>query len=70
MSRDDSELIASYVNSNGDLATFYEIPQTGHTFQHYLNLADAFKGKSAPFEPKITGLLADWLRNEAITHED
>jgi len=70
MSRDDSELIASYVNNNGDLATFYEIPQTGHTFQHYLSLADAFKGKSAPFEPKITGLLADWLRNEAITHED
>jgi len=70
MSRDDSELIASYVNNNGDLASFYEIPQTGHTFQHYLSLADAFKGKSAPFDPKIIGLLADWLRNEAITHED
>jgi pimeloyl-ACP methyl ester carboxylesterase len=70
MSREDSELIASYVNSNGDLATFYEIPQTGHTFQHYLSLADAFKGKSAPFDPKIIGLLGDWLRNQAITHED
>ena len=70
MSRDDSELIASYVNNNGDLATFYEIPQTGHTFQHYLSLADAFKGKSAPFDPKVIGLLADWLRNQAITHED
>jgi pimeloyl-ACP methyl ester carboxylesterase len=70
MSRDDSELIASYVNHNGDLASFYEIPQTGHTFQHYLSLADAFKGKSAPFDPKIIGLLVDWLRNEAITHED
>ena len=70
MSRDDSELIASYVNHNGDLASFHEIPQTGHTFQHYLSLADAFKGKSAPFDPKIIGLLVDWLRNEAITHED
>jgi pimeloyl-ACP methyl ester carboxylesterase len=70
MSREDSELISSYVNKNGDLASFYEIPNTGHTFQHYLSLADAFKGKSAPFEPKIVGLLADWLRNEAITHED
>jgi pimeloyl-ACP methyl ester carboxylesterase len=70
MSRDDSELIASYVNNNGDFATFYEIPQTGHTFQHYLSLADAFKGKSAPFEPKIIELLGDWLRNEAVTHED
>jgi len=70
MTRDDSELIAAYVNKNGDLASFYEIPNTGHTFQHYLSLADAFKGKTAPFDPKMIGLLADWLRNEAITHED
>lgn len=70
MSREDSELIAAYVNKNGDLASFYEIPNTGHTFQHYLSLADAFKGKSAPFDSKVVGLLADWLRNEAITHED
>jgi pimeloyl-ACP methyl ester carboxylesterase len=70
MSRDDSELIAAYVNRNGDLASFYEIPETGHTFQHYLSLADAFKGKRASFDPKMIGLLADWLRNKAITHED
>ena len=70
MTREDSELIAAYVNKNGDLATFYEIPDTGHTFQHYLSLADAFKGKSAPFDPKVIGLLTDWLRNKAITHED
>jgi len=42
----------------------------GHTFQHYLTLADAFKGKSAPFDPKVTGLLVDWLKHEAITRED
>jgi pimeloyl-ACP methyl ester carboxylesterase len=70
MSREDSELIANYVNRNGDLALFYEIPNTGHTFQHYLNLADAFKGKRAQFDPKIIGLLADWLNNKATTHED
>jgi pimeloyl-ACP methyl ester carboxylesterase len=70
MSREDSELISTYVNKNGDLASFYEIPDTGHTFQHYLSLADAFKGKRAPFDPKVIGLLADWLRNEAITHAD
>jgi pimeloyl-ACP methyl ester carboxylesterase len=70
MSRDDSEMIASYVNNNGDLASFYEIPQTGHTFQHYLSMADAFKGKAAAFEPKSIALLAEWLRNQAITHED
>src|SRR6266536_2996173 len=70
MSREDSELISTYVNKNGDLASFYEIPDTGHTFQHYLSLADAFKGKKARFDPKVIGLLADWLRNKAITHED
>jgi len=70
MTRDDSELIAHYVNKNGDLATFYEIPDTGHTFQHYLSLADAFKGKEAPFDPKVIALITDWLRNKAITHED
>ena len=70
MSREDSELISAYVNKNGDLASFYEIPNMGHTFQHYLSLADAFKGKSAPFDPKVIALLADWLRNKAITHED
>jgi len=70
MSREDSELISAYVNKNGDLASFYEIPDTGHTFQHYLSLADAFKGKRAAFDSKVIGLLADWLRKEAITHED
>jgi pimeloyl-ACP methyl ester carboxylesterase len=70
MTREDSELISAYVNKNGDLASFYEIPDTGHTFQHYFSLADAFAGKSAPFDPKVIGLLADWLRNEAVTHED
>jgi pimeloyl-ACP methyl ester carboxylesterase len=70
MSREDSELISAYVNKNGDLASFYEIPNTGHTFQHYLGLADAFRGKSAPFDSKVIALLADWLRNKAVTHED
>jgi len=70
MSREDSELITAYVNKNGDLAAFYEIPNTGHTFQHYLSLADAFKGKRALFDPKVAELLSDWLRNVAITHED
>jgi pimeloyl-ACP methyl ester carboxylesterase len=70
MSREDSELIENYVNRNGDLASFYEIPNTGHTFQHYLSVADAFKGKRAQFDPNVIGLLTDWLNNKAITHED
>ena len=70
MSREDSELISTYVNRNGDLASFYEIPNTGHTFQHYVTLADAFKGKRARFDPNTIGLLTGWLQNKAITHED
>ncbi len=70
MSPEDAGLIVSYVNSNRQLAFSYEVPQMGHTFQHYLTLADAFKGKSAPFDPKVTGLLVDWLKHEAITRED
>src|SRR5436305_6825999 len=70
MTREDSELSAASVNKNGDLAEFYEVPDTGHTFQHYLSLVDAFKGKSAVFDPKVIALLIDWLRNKAITHED
>jgi pimeloyl-ACP methyl ester carboxylesterase len=70
MSREDSELIGAYVNKNGDLASFYEVQNTGHTFQHYLSLADAFKAKSARFDPKVIGLITDWLRDKAITHED
>src|ERR1700730_2748286 len=70
MSPEDAGLIASYVNSNRQLAFSYEVPQMGHTFQHYLNFADAFKGKNAPFDPKVTGILVDWLKHEAITRED
>jgi len=70
MSPEDAELIASYVNANRQLAFSYEVPQMGHTFQHYLNFADAFKGNSAPFDPKVTGLLVGWLKHEAITRED
>jgi len=70
MSPEDAGLIASYANTNRQLAFSYEVPQMGHTFQHYLSFADAFKGKSAPFDPKVTGLLVDWLKHEAITRED
>jgi pimeloyl-ACP methyl ester carboxylesterase len=70
MSPEDAGLIASYVNANRQLAFSYEVPQMGHTFQHYLSWGDAFKDKAAPFDPKVTGLLIDWLKHEAITRED
>jgi len=70
MSREDHQLIAAYVSANGEDAFAYEVPKMGHTFQHYLSLADAFKGKEAPFDPKVIGLLTDWLMKEGVTHED
>ena len=70
MSREDHQLIAAYVSANSEDAYAYEVPKMGHTFQHYLNLADAFKDKEASFDPKVIGLLTDWLMKEGITHED
>jgi pimeloyl-ACP methyl ester carboxylesterase len=70
MSREDHQLIAAYVSANGGDAYAYEVPKTGHTFQHYLSLADAFKGKEAPFDSKVISLISDWLMKEGVTHED
>jgi pimeloyl-ACP methyl ester carboxylesterase len=65
MSREDSELMARYVNANRPgTARFIEVPDMGHTFQHYLNSADAFKGKSAAFDPKVLRLLTDWFKQQ------
>jgi pimeloyl-ACP methyl ester carboxylesterase len=62
MSREDPELIAQYVNANRPgAARFMEVPAMGHTFQHYLSMADAFRGKEAPFDPKFLRLLRDWF---------
>jgi pimeloyl-ACP methyl ester carboxylesterase len=70
MSREDHQLMAACVSANGGEAFAYEIPKMGHTFQHYLSLADAFKGKEAAFDSKVIGLLTDWLMKEGVTHED
>src|SRR6266436_1727174 len=70
MSREDHQLIAAYVSANGGDAYAYEVPKTGHTFQHYLSLAGAFKGKEALFDSKVIQLLTDWLMKEGVTHED
>jgi pimeloyl-ACP methyl ester carboxylesterase len=70
MSREDHQLIGAYVSANGGDAYAYEVPKTGHTFQHYLSLADAFKGKEALFDSKVIQLIIDWLMKEGVTHED
>jgi pimeloyl-ACP methyl ester carboxylesterase len=63
MSRDESELIAQYVNANRPgAARFVEVAEMGHTFQHYMSMADAFRGKEAPFDPKVAQLVADWFK--------
>ena len=65
MSREDPELIAQYVNTNrSGTARFIEVSDMGHTFQHYLSFADAFQGKSAPFDPKVLRLLIDWFKDQ------
>lgn len=65
MSREEHELIAQYVNANQPgAARFIEVPEMGHTFQHYLSFADAFHGKEAPFDPKAVQLITDWLKEQ------
>src|SRR5438105_4843832 len=65
MSREDHELIAQYVNQNRPgAARFIEVPDMGHTFQHYLSFPDAFKGKSGPFDPNVLRLLTDWFKQQ------
>ncbi len=70
MSREDPELMARYVNANkAGLAEFKVLPATGHSFQHYSSLEDAFHGKEEPFDPALLKILTDWLRktNEKAT---
>jgi pimeloyl-ACP methyl ester carboxylesterase len=65
MSREDPELMSQYVDaSRPGAARFMEVPEMGHTFQHYLGMADAFAGKAAPFDPKLVQLLAGWLNEQ------
>src|SRR5947208_16528406 len=65
MSRKDHELIAQLVNANRlGAARFVEVPEMGHTFQHYLSFADAFHGTTAEFDPKVLQLLIDWLKRQ------
>jgi pimeloyl-ACP methyl ester carboxylesterase len=65
MSREDPELMAQWVNATRPGgARFMEMPDMGHTFQHYLSLADAFAGKAAPFDLKVLRVVTDWLEEQ------
>ena len=66
MSREDHEIIAGIVNANSPgAARFVELPHTGHTFQHYQSMEDAFAGKEAPFDPNVTRVITDWFKQQA-----
>jgi hypothetical protein len=71
MSREDHEMIARIVNANKPgAARFMELPATGHTFQHYTSMRDAFAGKQAPFDPATLQMLTDWFKDQLQTvHE-
>lgn len=62
MSRADIELIATLVNRNKPgAAQFAELPHTGHTFENYRSLADAFAFKAASFDEAVGRRISDWF---------
>jgi len=68
MSREDHEMIAKMVNANNPgAARFAELPATGHTFQHYLSMSDAFAGKQGAFDPAVLRVLTDWFKERQKT---
>src|ERR1043166_2978192 len=68
MSREDPEIIAKLVNANAPgAAKFMELPNTGHTFQHYLSMQDAFAGKQAAFDPAVLRVVTDWFKEREKT---
>jgi pimeloyl-ACP methyl ester carboxylesterase len=63
MTREDPQIMARLVNANkAGGARFVELPGTGHTFQHYASMEDAFQGKEAPFDPAVAQVLTDWFK--------
>jgi len=62
MSRPDFELLVDLVNRNRPgSAEFFELPRTGHTFEHYDSLSSAFEGKQLPFDDAVAQRVRDWF---------
>jgi pimeloyl-ACP methyl ester carboxylesterase len=62
MSRGDFELLVELVNRNkAGSAEFVELPHTGHTFEHYGSLQDAFEGRQLPFDDSLAERVSAWL---------
>jgi len=65
MTREDPRMIAAIINANkADAARFVEQPETGHTFQHYKSLNDAFEGREGAFDPAVARVLVDWFQQQ------
>ena len=62
MSRSDIETIVERVNRNAPgAARFVELPQTGHTFEHYATQQAAFAGAALPFDAHLAELIGEWF---------
>jgi pimeloyl-ACP methyl ester carboxylesterase len=62
MSRADLELMVQLVNQNvPGSARFEELPQTGHTLEHYASQADAFAGRALPFDAALAAQIGAWF---------
>jgi pimeloyl-ACP methyl ester carboxylesterase len=62
MSRADLELMVQLVNQNvPGSARFEELPQTGHTLEHYASQADAFAGRALPFDAAPAAQIGAWF---------
>jgi pimeloyl-ACP methyl ester carboxylesterase len=65
MSRDDPEILVELVNRNRPgAARFVELPHTGHTFENYASLEDAYAGRQRPFDESIARLVRDWFTSQ------
>lgn len=67
MSRGDYELLVELVNRNRPgAAQFVELPQTGHTFEHYASQQAAYDGHQLPYDEAIGRRVQDWF----VGHRD
>jgi len=62
MSQSDFELLVELVNRNyPGSAELLVLPHTGHTFEHYDSLHQAYEGKQLPFDDGVAQAVRDWF---------
>jgi len=62
MSQSDFELLVELVNRNcPGSAELLVLPHTGHTFEHYDSMRQAFEGKQLPFDDGVVRPIRDWF---------